>query len=65
MNSVEKNIEPSKDCKKTNLSMVTMSEAAWDRNEERHRKEKKFLLIAFVVAVFFAVSTTFGWLLAI
>lgn len=65
MNFVEKNIEPSKDCKKTNLSMVTMSEAAWDRNEERHRKEKKFLLIAFVVAVFLAASTTFGWLLAI
>jgi hypothetical protein len=47
------------------LAMVTMSEAAWDRNEERHRKEKRTLLIAFVAAVVVAVVTNIGWLLTI
>lgn len=49
--------------KKSKLSMVTMSEAAWDRNEERHRKEKNTLLIALIIAVVLMAVTNIGWLI--
>ena len=48
---------------KNEIATVTMSEAAWDRNEERHRREKKTILIALVIAMgLLAISNVF-WLI--
>ena len=46
-----------------NITMITMSEAGFDRIEERHIREKKTLAIAFVVAVVLLVATNIGWLI--
>lgn len=52
-----------KRCSENNeIATVTMSEAAWDRNEERHRKEKSSYLIALVVAIALLAITNVCWL---
>ena len=45
------------------ISMITMSEAGFDRIEERHRREKKSLSIAFLIAVAVAAASNIGWLI--
>jgi hypothetical protein len=48
---------------KNEITMVTMSEAAWDRAEERHRREKKALVAGIVVSVALAVVSNIAWLI--
>ena len=54
---MNKNCTGCKIDKKKELVMVTMSEAAWDRNEERHQKEKRTLLIALAIVAALLVIT--------
>lgn len=60
---MDKNCATCKGEEKKELAMITMSEAAWERNEERHRKEKRNLLIALLIAVFLIVISNIGWLI--
>lgn len=48
--------------KEPEIATVTMSEAAWDRNEERHRREKKTIFIAFLIAVVLLAISNGCWL---
>ena len=54
---MNKNCTGCKSEKKTEIVMVTMSEAAWDRNEERHRKEKRALMVAIAIVTALLVIT--------
>lgn len=54
---MNKNCTGCKSEEKKDLVMVTMSEAAWDRNEERHRKEKQTLLLTLVIVTTLLVIT--------
>lgn len=47
---------------KKKIATVTMSEAAWDRNEERHRKEKNLCLIVAIVSSVIVFATNAIWL---
>lgn len=45
------------------IAMITMSEAAFDRIEERNRREKKTLVIALIVSVVLMAASNIGWLI--
>jgi hypothetical protein len=47
--------------KSYDIAMITMSEAAWERNEERHRREKKNILAVLVVAIALLAITNMCW----
>lgn len=47
---------------KQKIAMVTMSEAAWDRNEERHKKEKMTYFVAAIVLAVIIFVTNAVWL---
>ena len=43
-------------CSEKKLVTITISEAAWDRNEDRHRKEKRLLVIALIISLIISAS---------
>lgn len=60
---MDKNCTACKGEEEKEIAMISMSEAAWERNEERHRKEKKNLLVALLIAVLLIVISNIGWLI--
>lgn len=51
-------------CKKENeeMTMVTMSGANWEKNEERHSREKKRLWITILVLIGALIGTNLAWI---
>lgn len=47
---------------RNDLAMIMMSEAAWERNEERHKKEKKNLLIVLAITVVLLALSNICWM---
>ncbi len=52
-------------CKKENeeMTMVTMSGANWEKNEERHSREKKRLWITILVLIGALVASNLAWII--
>ncbi len=45
------------------MAVISMSEGAWERNEERHSREKRRLWIAILVLIFMLVGSNVAWLI--
>ena len=50
-------------CGADEIATVTMSEGAWERHEERNKKEKRLILIGWIITIFLLVASNIGWLI--
>lgn len=50
-------------CGADEIATVTMSEGAWERHEERNKKEKRLILIGWIITIFLLVASSIGWLI--
>ena len=50
-------------CGTDEIATVTMSEGAWERHEERNKKEKRLILIGWIITIILLVASNIGWLI--
>ena len=50
-------------CGADEIATVTMSEGAWERHEERNKKEKRLILIGWIITIFLLAASNIGWLI--